>query len=182
MLSNLIDIDNLVGLVCANLAALICTRFPRRRMFLLCTISMLVVFIGWTVSMQRVLAATAHSGKNSAASIAVLFFIFAYTPAYNIGNNALVYSKSSYPSVLCKSLGSLTQVQHTLSSSSLMPSALEALLGSNSLAEVQAFLAHTSIQSLSKPSLGSTWPFTADGLLSRFASCICFTRRPTDVL
>jgi hypothetical protein len=61
-------------------------------MFLLCTISMLVVFVGWTISMQQVLDANAKGGKNNSAAIAVLFFIYAYSPAYNIGNNALTYT------------------------------------------------------------------------------------------
>ncbi|KAL3427158.1 MFS sugar transporter [Phlyctema vagabunda] len=82
---------------CWNLAtgvpiALIVTRFPRRKAFLVCTISMLLIFIGWTVSMHEVLQAKAEGGKNSRASVAVLFFIFAYSPAYNIGNNALTYT------------------------------------------------------------------------------------------
>jgi hypothetical protein len=81
------------GFINGTIAALVVTRFPRRKMFLLCTISMLVVFIGWTVSMQQVLEANASKKKNNSAAIAVLFFIYAYSPAYNIGNNALTYSK-----------------------------------------------------------------------------------------
>lgn len=54
---------------------------------------MLLIFIGWTVSMHRVLEATSHGKKDNAAAIAVLFFIYAYSPAYNIGNNALTYSQ-----------------------------------------------------------------------------------------
>jgi hypothetical protein len=76
----------------ATVASLVVTRFPRRKMFLLCTISMLLVFIGWTVSMQRVLEASAHKNKDNSAAIAVLFFIYAYAPCYNIGNNALTYT------------------------------------------------------------------------------------------
>ncbi|KUJ18219.1 major myo-inositol transporter iolT [Mollisia scopiformis] len=80
------------SLVSAGIAALTVTRFPRRRMFLLGTISMLLVFIGWTVSMERVLSANAKSMTNNSAAIAVLFFIYAYSPCYNIGNNALTYT------------------------------------------------------------------------------------------
>ncbi|CZR53195.1 related to hexose transporter protein [Phialocephala subalpina] len=65
-------------------------RFPRRRMFLLCTISTLFVFISWT--MEKALSANAHRMTNNAAAIAVLFFIFAYSPCYNIGNSALTYT------------------------------------------------------------------------------------------
>ena len=54
---------------------------------------MLLVFVGWTVSMQQVLEANASKKKNNSAAIAVLFFIYAYSPAYNIGNNALTYSQ-----------------------------------------------------------------------------------------
>ena len=59
---------------------------------------MLLIFIGWTVSMQQVLAADDNGMKNNSAAIAVLFFIYAYSPAYNIGNNALTYSQyTSHP-------------------------------------------------------------------------------------
>lgn len=86
------------GLISAGIAAMTVTHFPRRRMFLLCTISMLLVFIGWTVSMKEVLSANARNMTNHPAAIAVLFFIFAYSPCYNIGNNALTYSSSLRPS------------------------------------------------------------------------------------
>lgn len=33
--------------------------------------------------------------KSHAAAIATIFFIFAYQPAYNLGYNALTYSKYS---------------------------------------------------------------------------------------
>lgn len=56
---------------------------------------MLFVFIGLTVSVERVLDAGKHKQKNQAASYAALFFIYAFSPAYNIGNNALTYSKWS---------------------------------------------------------------------------------------
>lgn len=78
--------------ITATIASLLVTRFPRRKMFLLCTISMLLVFIGWTVAMEKVLDANNRKEKNNSAAIAVLFFIYAYAPAYNIGNNALTYT------------------------------------------------------------------------------------------
>jgi hypothetical protein len=68
------------GFINGTIASLVVTRFPRRKMFLLCTISMLLVFVGWTVSMQKVLEANAAKKKNNSAAIAVLFFIYAYSP------------------------------------------------------------------------------------------------------
>ena len=68
------------GFINGTIASLVVTRFPRRKMFLLCTISMLLVFVGWTVSMQQVLEANAAKKKNNSAAIAVLFFIYAYSP------------------------------------------------------------------------------------------------------
>jgi hypothetical protein len=53
---------------------------------------MLVIFIGFTVSLQQTLKASDAGQKNQSAAVAVLFFIFAYSPAYNIGNNALTYT------------------------------------------------------------------------------------------
>ena len=46
--------------------------------------------------MEKVLEVSAlKKKKNNHAAVAVLFFIFAYSPCYNIGNNALTYSNSS---------------------------------------------------------------------------------------
>ncbi|CZR53898.1 related to hexose transporter protein [Phialocephala subalpina] len=72
--------------------ALISPRFPRRKMFLLGAFGMLFVYIGWTVAMQRAMLALEHKTPNRAAGIAVLFFIYFYSPWYNIGNNALAYT------------------------------------------------------------------------------------------
>jgi hypothetical protein len=72
--------------------ALIAPRFPRRRMFLTGACGMLCVYIGWTVAMQQAMHAVEVKVPNKSAGIAVLFFIFAYSPWYNIGNNALAYS------------------------------------------------------------------------------------------
>jgi hypothetical protein len=63
-------------------------------MYMLSACLMLVTFIAITVSLERLQAAQAADVKNSAAGIAALFFYFAYSPTYNIGNNALTYSKS----------------------------------------------------------------------------------------
>jgi sugar porter (SP) family MFS transporter len=72
--------------------ALISPRFPRRKMFLLGAFGMLFVYIGWTIAMQRAMLALEHKTPNRAAGIAVLFFIYFYSPWYNIGNNALAYT------------------------------------------------------------------------------------------
>ncbi|KAI4595257.1 hypothetical protein KJ359_006931 [Pestalotiopsis sp. 9143b] len=80
------------SLVCGVVCASIVTRFKRRPMFLACTISSLVVYICWTVSMERAMAALDAGTTNSAAGAATIFFIFAYNPCYNIGYNALTYT------------------------------------------------------------------------------------------
>ncbi|KAF2494800.1 general substrate transporter [Lophium mytilinum] len=68
-------------------AALLVRRFPRRVMYMTCTISLLCVYIGWTISMEQFL--TKHG---EAAAKLTIFFIFLYSPAYNIGYNALTYT------------------------------------------------------------------------------------------
>lgn len=42
--------------------------------------------------MQRAMLALQHKTTNKAAGIAVLVFIFGYSPFYNVGNNALAYT------------------------------------------------------------------------------------------
>lgn len=59
-------------------------------MYLACTISLLCVYVGWTTS-----AALYTTRGDKAASHAVLAMIFLYSPAYNLGYNALTYSKPS---------------------------------------------------------------------------------------
>lgn len=44
--------------------------------------------------MQRAMLAYDTHRPNNAAAVTTLFFIFIYSPCYNIGNNALAYSKS----------------------------------------------------------------------------------------
>lgn len=63
-------------------------------MYLVCTVSLLLCYISWTVSMERAQTAADSGVPNQAANIAVLFFIYAYSPCYNMGYNALTYSKS----------------------------------------------------------------------------------------
>jgi hypothetical protein len=89
-----------VGLTCWGLVngvtiALFVKKFRRRVMYLTCTISLLCVYIGWTISMERFLNA-----KAEIAAKLTIFFIFAYSPWYNIGYNALTYSKSCLSSAL----------------------------------------------------------------------------------
>jgi hypothetical protein len=67
--------------VCGATAASLVTKFKRRPMYLVCTCSLLIVYISWTVSMERAMSALAVKQSNSAAGVATLFFIFAYVGA-----------------------------------------------------------------------------------------------------
>jgi hypothetical protein len=80
--------------ITGTIIALVVARYKRRTMFLTCACSMLCVYIAWTISMQRAMLAYETNRPNKAAAITTLFFIFLYSPCYNIGNNALTYSKS----------------------------------------------------------------------------------------
>ena len=80
---------NAWSLVNAVTISLFVRRFPRRVMYLTCTVALLCCYVGWTISMQQFL-----TNKTRPAAIATIFFIFAYSPCYNIGYNALTYSKS----------------------------------------------------------------------------------------
>jgi hypothetical protein len=92
------------GLITATLfASFVVTRFKRRTMFLTAATGVLIIFIGMTVSFQRLSITAAINKENKklglpkvvdhAAGIAALFFYFAYSVPYNLGNNALTYSK-----------------------------------------------------------------------------------------
>ncbi|KAF2220747.1 putative MFS sugar transporter [Elsinoe ampelina] len=81
-----------VGLTCWNLIngtiiALLVGRFRRRVMYLICTCSLLVVYVGWTITQERYLATA-----SAAAGNLVIFWMFAYSPCYNMGYNALTYT------------------------------------------------------------------------------------------
>lgn len=80
------------GLITATSLALIVSRFPRRVMFLTAATGMLLVFIGMTTSFEKLHEASVHKVKNNPAGVAALFFYFAYSVAYNLGNNALTYT------------------------------------------------------------------------------------------
>ncbi|KAJ5882606.1 MFS sugar transporter [Penicillium soppii] len=75
------------GLVCGTALALIAPRFKRRPMYLTCASCLLCVYIAWTIAMERFISTKAQS-----AAILTIFFIFAYSPAYNLGYNALTYT------------------------------------------------------------------------------------------
>ncbi|KAJ7891146.1 hexose transporter [Mycena leptocephala] len=75
------------GLVNATILALTVTKFKRRTMYLTCTISLFLIFTGWTVASAQYV----QTGSKP-ASKAVLAFIFIYSPAYNLGYNALTYT------------------------------------------------------------------------------------------
>jgi hypothetical protein len=81
------------SLLNGTIIALFITRFKRRHMFMLSSISMLLVFTSMTISFERLSYAKNTKTTNPSAAIAALFFYFAYSPCYNIGNNALTYSK-----------------------------------------------------------------------------------------
>ncbi|KAJ7079434.1 hexose transporter [Mycena belliarum] len=75
------------NLVNGTILALTVTKFKRRAMYLTCTISLLLVFTGWTVA-----SANYVQTGSQPASKAVLAFIFIYPVAYNLGYNALTYT------------------------------------------------------------------------------------------
>jgi hypothetical protein len=76
----------------ATIIALIVSRFPRRKMFMLSAGSMVMMFMGMTICFERLSHADANGYVNKSAQYAALFFYFAYSPTYNIGNNSLTYT------------------------------------------------------------------------------------------
>lgn len=84
------------GLVSGTALALTAPRFKRRPMYLTCASCLLCVYIAWTISMERFMTTKAQS-----AAIATIFFIFAYSPAYNLGYNALTYSECPFCFITC---------------------------------------------------------------------------------
>lgn len=75
------------ALVNGTALAIFAPRLKRRTMYLTCALSLLCVYAAWTISMERFLTT-----QVKAAAILTIFFIFLYTPAYNLGYNALTYS------------------------------------------------------------------------------------------
>jgi hypothetical protein len=84
--------NNCWSLINATFFALVVTRFRRRWMFMLSSSCMLLVFMSMTISFERLRVADDAGVKNKSAQIAALFFYFAYSPCYNLGNNALTYT------------------------------------------------------------------------------------------
>lgn len=82
------------SLLTAVIIAIYVTRFKRRLAFMTSSALMLCVFIGMTVAFYNLQVAKDANTTNPSAGIAALFFYFSYQPTYNIGNNALTYSKS----------------------------------------------------------------------------------------
>ncbi|KAI0487742.1 guanine deaminase [Xylaria cf. heliscus] len=80
------------SLVNGTIASLLVKRFRRRVMYLACTCSLILVYISWTISMKYAIDGKNSGNLNTAAGGAVLFFIFAYSPCYNLGYNALTYT------------------------------------------------------------------------------------------
>ncbi|TKW57265.1 High-affinity glucose transporter [Colletotrichum tanaceti] len=80
------------SLICGFTVAMLVRTFRRRVMYLACTISLLLCYIAWTISMERAVHALDNEYKNEGASVATIFFIFMYSPCYNIGYNALTYT------------------------------------------------------------------------------------------
>lgn len=94
------------SMVCATVVALLVLKIRRRVMYLMCTISLLLCYIAWTISMEKAQTAAEAGTPNGSANIATLFFIYAYSPCYNMGYNALTYSKSALGYLTCN-LGDL---------------------------------------------------------------------------
>jgi hypothetical protein len=76
---------NLVSAVCISLLV---KRFPRRKMYLICASSLLCCYIAWTISVQQY-----TTRKNVIPARMTIAIIFIYQACYNIGYNALTYSR-----------------------------------------------------------------------------------------
>ncbi|KAH8696991.1 hexose transporter-like protein [Phaeosphaeriaceae sp. PMI808] len=74
------------GLLTALIIAVVAPRYPRRRMYMLTAILLLLIYSGWTAAQARY-----KMSPSSGTGIAVLVLIFLYKPAYAIGYNALTY-------------------------------------------------------------------------------------------
>ena len=75
------------GFLIALIMASVTPRFPRRRMYLLCSTCLLCVYTAWTIAQAR----NRITGSKG-SGYAVLVMIFLYQPAYCIGYNALTYA------------------------------------------------------------------------------------------
>ena len=79
------------NLVTAVGIALLVRRFPRRKMYLICATSLLCCYIAWTIAVQQY--TKTQRLEPARLTIAIIFI---YQACYNIGYNALTYSKSTY--------------------------------------------------------------------------------------
>ncbi|KAI1491802.1 general substrate transporter [Biscogniauxia mediterranea] len=75
------------GLVCAIITALMVMKFRRRTMYLFAMFWILCVYVAWTIC-----AGIAVETGSGAAAKLCLFWIYFYQPGYNIGFNALTYT------------------------------------------------------------------------------------------
>lgn len=89
------------ALVCSFAASMLVKRYRRRQMYLACAASLLVVFVSWTISMERAITGLEANSPNKGAGVASIFFIFAYAPCYCLALNALTYSECTMPALRC---------------------------------------------------------------------------------
>ncbi|KAK0726891.1 general substrate transporter [Lasiosphaeria miniovina] len=75
------------SLICGVSAALVVMRFRRRTMYLTGILSILAVYVSWTIC-----TAVFIQNKSDVAAKMSLFWIYAYSPAYNLCFNALTYT------------------------------------------------------------------------------------------
>lgn len=88
LIKNQINVANTCwGFLNGTLMAFAVFYFKRRTMYMACTIGLLCTYTGWTIASARY----AVAGSASAGKI-VIFFIFLYSPMYNMGYNALTYT------------------------------------------------------------------------------------------
>ncbi|KAI2627141.1 guanine deaminase [Xylaria nigripes] len=80
------------SLATGTVTSILVGRYRRRTMYLVCACSLILVYIGWTISMKYAIDGENSGNPNNSAGIAVLVFIFLYVPAYNVGYNALTYT------------------------------------------------------------------------------------------
>lgn len=76
------------GLVCGVAASLVVVRFRRRTMYLTAITIIFIVYMSWTICSARFAMV-----QDPLAAKFSLFWIYAYNLGYNIGFNALTYSK-----------------------------------------------------------------------------------------
>ncbi|KAL5113352.1 hypothetical protein ACEQ8H_008780 [Pleosporales sp. CAS-2024a] len=75
------------NLVNAVVISLLVRRFPRRKMYLTCAISLLFCYIAWTINVQQY-----TSTERKASARVTIAIIFVYQACYNVGYNALTYT------------------------------------------------------------------------------------------